>query len=121
MNLCEPMDECIHITRLKNRLLFAVPGLTSYTKGRDILLTFEEDVGDALKKACDHDSDAMHLMRAAQSVCVEMFESKYSFTGSFDPEFQTKAVPPTLLALISMILDGASIKDQTHLSPTNAA
>ena len=58
-------------------------------------------------KACDHDSDAMHLMRAPQTVCAEMCEGKYSFTGSFDPECQTKAVPPTLLALISMILDGA--------------
>ena len=38
-------------------------------KGRDILLVFEEDIGTALAKACelDSDSDAVHLARAAQT------------------------------------------------------
>ena len=49
----------IHTTRLKNRLLSELPGLRAYSEGRDTLLTFERDIGPALKKACDYDSDAM--------------------------------------------------------------
>ena len=36
--------------------------LRAHSQGRDTLLAFQE----ALKKVCDHDSDAMHLVRAAQ-------------------------------------------------------
>ena len=43
-------------------------------EGRDTLLTFEKNIGSALKKACDHDSYAMHLARAAEVVLREMFE-----------------------------------------------
>ncbi|KAG0715668.1 hypothetical protein GWK47_011424 [Chionoecetes opilio] len=56
----------IHTTRLKDRLLSVLPDLRAHSQGRDTLLLFEKDIGPALKKACDHDSDAMHLVRAAQ-------------------------------------------------------
>ncbi|KAI4799861.1 hypothetical protein KUCAC02_016400 [Chaenocephalus aceratus] len=68
--------------------------------------------------ACHHDSDAMHLMRAAQVVRREMFESGFSFDGSFKANCQQEAVPPSLLALVNMILDGANIKHQTQLVHT---
>ena len=54
----------IHSTRLKIGLLSALPDLTAHVQGREILLTFKEDIGLALIKACDGDSDAVHLMRA---------------------------------------------------------
>ena len=67
-----PVDGCIHSSRLKVRLLSVLPDLKAHSQGRDVLLTF--DVGGAIKKACDHDSDAMLLARAAQVVRKEMFE-----------------------------------------------
>ena len=112
------VDSRIHTTRLKNRLLSELPDLRAYSEGRDTLLTFEKNVGPALKKACDHDSDAMHLVRAADVVRRDMFDTKYSFNGSFQPHCQKNAVPPSLLALVSMILDGANIKHQTELVKT---
>lgn len=42
----------IHTTRLKNRLLSVFPDLRAHLQGRDTLLTFQEDIGDAFKKAC---------------------------------------------------------------------
>ena len=69
----------IHTTRLKNRLLSELPGLLPHSQGRDTLLTFQDDIGDALKKACDQDSDAMPLGRAAQVVRREMFATKFNF------------------------------------------
>ena len=44
--------------------------MRAYTTGRNALLIFEEDVGAALTKACelDSDDDVVHLERAAQTV-----------------------------------------------------
>ena len=64
--LCMTVETRIHSTRLKNKLLSALPDLRAYSQGRDTLLGFEKDIGPALMKACYHDSDAMQLMRAAQ-------------------------------------------------------
>ena len=109
------VDHRVHTTRLKIRLLAVFPQLREHTEGRDKLLSFEKDIGPALRKACDHDNDAMHLVRAAQVVRREMFNTKFNFDGSFQPECQREAVPTSLLALVNMILDGANIKHQTQL------
>ena len=49
-------DKRMRTTRLKHQ-----------SKGRDIMLVFDEDIGAVLGKACeqDSDSDAVHLARAA--------------------------------------------------------
>ena len=86
-----PVDGRIHTSPLKIRLLAVLPDLKAHSQGRDVLLTF--DVGNAIRKACDHDSDAMQLARAAQIVCKEMFDKEFSFDGYFKPgcqQFSTK-------------------------------
>jgi hypothetical protein len=55
----------IHTTRLKDRLLAVLSDLRAHSQGRDTILLFEKDIGPAVTKACDHNSDAMHLGRAA--------------------------------------------------------
>ena len=112
------LDTRIHTTRLKNRLLSALSGLKAHSQGRETLLSFETDFGSALMVACCHDSDAMHLMRAAYVVRKEIFDSSFSFDGSFHANCQQDAVPPSILALIKMILDGANIKHHTQLVNT---
>ena len=112
------VEKRIHTTRLKNRLLSALPDLRAHSQGRDTLLSFEKDIGSALMMASYHDSDAMHLMRAAQVVRKEIFDSSFSFDGSFQENCQQEAVPPSLFALVNMILEGANIKHQTQLAHT---
>ena len=69
--------------------------------------------------ACSYDSDAMHLMRAAKVVRKEIFDSSFVFDGLFKVNCQQEAVPPSILALVNMILDGANIiKDQNQLVHT---
>ena len=48
----------------------------------------------------------------------EIFDSSFSFDGSFQATCQQEAVPPALLALVNMILDGANIEHQTQLVHT---
>ena len=113
------VDNRIHSTHLKIRLLSATPDLKAHAQGRETLLTFKEGIGLALNKACDHDNDAIYLMRAAQVVHKELFHVKMKqFDGSFPPGCQPDSVPSSLLTLVNMIQDGANIKDQTQLAST---
>jgi len=75
---------------------------------------FCEDFSATLRKACDFDHDAMHLVCAA-IVHNKMFEMKYSFNGSFKNLTEQDAVPTSLMALVRMVLDGPSIKNQSEL------
>ena len=72
-------------------------------KGRDILLAFEEDIGEALTKACDFDSDcdALHLARAAKIVRSQLFGKAKPFAG-FPHGCQRESVPSLLLALVNI-------------------
>lgn len=110
----------VHTSRLKLRLLSVFPDLKAHLQGRSVMLTFDDDIGSALRKACDHDSDhdAMHLARAAKVVRREMFNRNFSFNGSFREESQQSVVPQSLLALVNMILEGPNIKHQTQLVTT---
>ena len=51
----------IHSARPKEKLMTAVSGLTAHTKGREVLLAFDEDIGPLISDAfCeDNDADAM--------------------------------------------------------------
>ena len=108
-----------HTTRVRDIVLSVLPDLRAHSQGRDILLLFEKDLGSALMKACDHDSDSMHLVRAAEVVRREMLETRFTFDGAFQADSQKDSVTPSLLALVNMILDGANIKHQTHLVNTS--
>jgi len=101
----------VHTTRLKDRILAAIPDLRSQTKDRDILLIYDEDIGTALKQACndDCDSDALILAKASNIIRRDVFELTQSFNGRFLLTVRKKLY---LAALVNMLLTGPNIKDQ---------
>ena len=109
------MDNRIHSTRLTMRLLASFPDLTARTEGRDILFTFDQHLGGALRKAYDHDGEALYLARAAQIVRQEIFDRKLSFNGSFQTGCQQEAIPNYRLALVKMIQEEPNIVHQAQL------
>lgn len=114
----------VHSTDLKNRLLAYYPDLEAHKSGRETILVFNEDIAQALRKACDNDGDddAVQLARAANILRRDMFKIKAVFNDSFDKDCQKKSVPASLLALVGMVLDGPRIKDGSIIdSSTNAA
>ena len=113
----------VNSTRLKERLLAQLPGLSAQSKDRDVLLAFDEDIGEALGKVCEQecDTEAVHLARAAQIVRRYMFEDTDRFSGSFQGGCQEDSVPNVLVAMVNMVLDGPSIKNQSLSSSTQAA
>jgi len=110
----------VHATRLKERLLREIPDLRAEQQGREVLLMFRKDIGDAIKHALDNDMDkeAISLVRAAQIVRKHIFNHKYEFHGSFEHDCERDAVPPSLNALVRMIMEGANIENQSQANTT---
>ena len=91
--------------RFKGRLLTAVHDLRSHVNGKEVFLTYENDVGAAIyfARESDFDSDGIILAKAAKIVRRKLFEQKSKFNGSFNKDCQKTAVPDVLLNLIRMI------------------
>ena len=66
------------------------------------------------------DRDTVNLARAAQIVRKDMFKAYPSFNALFPDKCQEDAMPQLLLTLVSMILDGPSIKDQPRQSSASS-
>lgn len=116
-------DNC-HSTRLKNRLLNHYPDMKAYSKGRDVLLSFDADIGDILKNAQDYtyEDDAMIIAKAARLIRREIFSKSVTFSGSFEPDCQDNASSKArslIHSLIQMILEGPNISN--HSSSRNQA
>ena len=99
-----------------------IPNLQAHSQGRDVLLAFSDDIGAALTKACewDSDSDAVHLAHAAKVVRRHMFDELGPFIG-FQEGCQRDSVPNLLLALVNMVLEGPSIRAQSEYPVMSAA
>jgi len=54
----------VNTTRLKERLLCLIPDMRAKTQGRDVVLMFNSNIGEAIKIACSNhdDDDAIHLV-----------------------------------------------------------
>ena len=59
------IDGRVHTSRLKLRLLSVIPNLKATIQGKNVMLSFDDDIGGALQKACDYDcySEDLLLMR----------------------------------------------------------
>ena len=115
LKACVP--DRVNSTRLKDRLLAQIPALRAQNKGREVFLVYDKDIGAALQFAVgnSNDSNAVHLAKAAQIVRKDMLEKKQNFNGTFISSCQKDSVPTSLLALVTMMLEGPNIQDQTDL------
>ena len=94
---------------MKERLISQRPDLRAEKSGREVLLIFEEYVGSILKDTLEEDEDrnTALLAKAAKIVRTDIFNTRYEFSGSFEPGCERKAVPPSLHALVGYILEGS--------------
>ena len=89
--------------------------LKTAKEGRNIRFAFQENIGQALRKAYEKNyyDVAMHLAIAANMVRKDMHAT---FTGSSDEDRQHQSEPPSLLELVAMIHEGASSRAQSNRS-----
>ena len=104
----------INSTRLKEKILDAIPDISYHQDGRDGLFTF--NVGRALQQVCNHDAAATHLAKAAQIIRKDIFQKSFTFKGFLKKDKQ-EIIPDSLLTLISMIMEGPNITQQTNPRP----
>ena len=116
-------EKSVNSSRLKDRLLTCIPNLQAHQQGRDILLAYENDIGIALQKVVEDesDTDAKSLAKAAAIVRKGMLSSKSTFQGTFEKHCQKESVPSSLISLVKMILYGPSIQDQLEHNISQAA
>lgn len=66
--------------------------------------------------ACDYEGDALLLAKAARIVCKDIASHKgFHFDGKFGSGCRQESVPPTLKTILSMLLNGADLKDQDSM------
>ena len=64
-----------HSTCLKNRILAQFPNLAAHKQGRDVLLSFDKDLGPALRiYEHDYDDETTCLAKAANIVLRDMLK-----------------------------------------------
>ena len=106
----------VHSTRLKNRILSHFNGMSAYKSGRDVMLAFNKDIGNAVLQASsiNHDEDTVIHSKSANIVRQDIFLSKQNFNGTFSAQYQQESVSKSLFALVSMILGGPNIMIQAE-------
>ena len=117
------LDKRFHTTQLKVRIMRHFLDLKEHKQVRDVFLRFQENIGSALAKARDYyfDTDTVHLARAAHIIRKNMFKPCQLFDGTFTDKFQEESVPELLLTFVSMVLEGACIKNQACQSSSSAS
>eukprot|EP00112_Aurelia_sp_Birch-Aquarium-sp1_P011752 Seg2473.2 transcript_id=Seg2473.2/GoldUCD/mRNA.D3Y31 product="hypothetical protein" protein_id=Seg2473.2/GoldUCD/D3Y31 len=116
--------EKIHSTRLKEKIIGRIPELHEGRKGRDIILTFKEEIGSAIYRACkqDYEEDGICLSSAAKIVRKQILQHDRA-----DGELllakgcQEGSVPRSLVTLISTIIGGTDITDNVATAESKIA
>ena len=104
--------KAVHCTRLTDKILASVPGIISIQNNqstkRDVVLTLDGELGKAVFQACTHSStdDIIVIADAAKRIRKVLFCQDKRFDGDTSVECQESSVPPILLRLVSMILEG---------------
>jgi len=110
-------DVYVHSSKLKDRIIQAIPELQSYKQGRNIYLAYREDVANVIKRVAEHDYDneGMILAKAAKIVRQELLNQiPNQFSGSFQAKCQEQSVPQSLKTLVEMILSGPEIPTESE-------
>ena len=111
------VDKSVNKTRLKNRIIAHYHGeIQEQTDGKNTVLVFNQGIEtllkDALKKR-NCEEEAFSFVNAAKFIRNDVFQMPgFSFSGEFTSECQLKSIPPSLMCLVSMLLNGPNIESQ---------
>ena len=80
-------------------------GLTACKKGREVLLTLDEEVGPALFEACETLSDTeigFLMSKLSNHIRKQMFEEDVIFDGDVSADKMRESVSPLLLHFVEL-------------------
>ena len=111
------VDKSVNKTCLRNRIIEHYHGaIQEQTDGKNTVLVFNQGIEtllkDALKKR-NCEEEAFNFVNVAKYIRNDVFQMPgFSFTGEFTSDCQLKSVPPSLMCLVSMLLNGPNIESQ---------
>ena len=85
--------------------------MNAHTKGRDLLLISEKDIGPTIVLACDN-SDNIHMAKTAEIIREDLQKHKSKFMGSFSADEIQSSIASSLLHLVKTIEHGPDIKSK---------
>ena len=112
----EEMDSNIHVhkTRLKIQIMeYYGEDIQEQTDGKNTVLVFHEGIKRLLKDALanrNYTDEAITLTKVLKDIRSEVFHETFQFNGSFQ-EGQSQKIPSSLLWLISVLINGPSLKN----------
>ena len=80
-----------------------------------MVLTLKDEIGTAVMKCSDED-DGIILSKAAHIIRCSLLTVDEVFNGNVSREQQTNSVPPSLVQLIELILQGEKTQNLGHIS-----
>ncbi|GFS27611.1 hypothetical protein ElyMa_005286600 [Elysia marginata] len=83
-----------HNTHLKKRLLQNVPGLVAFNQGREVYLSYDEEVACTLERQYkeEKDTESITMARLANSIRNDMFATRDNSCGKLQIEKQVKEI-----------------------------
>ena len=108
-----------HSTRFNEKILALIPELTEHKRGRGVILTIHDGIGDALFKACDLQDDGMCLARAAtiirnEILCKSESRNRNIDVKKFNRKWENQAVSQPVLSFIDMVINGSDVVNDTN-------
>lgn len=102
-----PMEEVYkNITIFKEKIISEIPSIVETKRGRNVILSNQSAIQDAVNIVSSYDSDAKILFEAAKIVRRDLFLER-----NLKSEVQTESVPDSLISLVSMILGDSNVED----------
>ena len=106
-----------HSTRFKEKILRMIPELSEYKAGREVILTFNKESGNAIFDACDFQDGGVCLAKAACIIRKEPINiiKEADFDIARDPppplsiDTNIEAVSQPIYSFINMILNGSDL------------
>lgn len=108
----------INKTRLKTQILdHFSPECQEQSDGKCVILVFNQGMQRIIRDAItsrDYKKEAMAMVSVSNTIRKEISDTdSFKFSGSFQENSEENSVPTGLKALVSMLLYGPNIKDQT--------
>ncbi|VDI64100.1 Hypothetical predicted protein [Mytilus galloprovincialis] len=104
-----------------------MPELEAHTKGRDVLLMFEKDIGPDTAFACNY-NDTMHMAKTVEMIRFQLATTKTTFSGSLVFEDIDDSIPPPLFQTTTFDINKSRLELFTRkqrqydtISPARAA
>ena len=109
------VEKEVNKVSFRDQILSYFPEAQVQSYGKNFIFGFDQGMQQLMKGSLDtdYDSDAKILTRAATIIRRDIFASHtFQFCGSFPSGCQQDSVPVNLKYLMSMLLNGPSLKDQ---------